>query len=348
MLLYLGMRIQHIQLGRPNIGSFGVFSAFVSYLIDHQVSCPCLDNENFLDALHLLINEMFDKGKYPLQLKTELVKPIHKKQEIHFKKNYRGISLTSCLSKFINNLLLSRLSKCFEELNLSKDNMMGFRPSMRTSNNKVVLKTLIDKQFHKNLCTCFVDFSKAFDTIWRKGLIAKLNSFGIEGKMLNIIKDLYSGHVTVGEFMSDNFKISFGVKQGLSDNFKIPLGVKQGDPPSPFFFNIYMEALCTNLLKIETEASIINDNKVPCLFYYFLEICLYCNLYCKRNIIVLLFITWSAHQKYYLSWTNSMYLSEIHRPVSSTVNSCLNSGKQASSFSDAYDYWNQISNTVVT
>ena len=108
----------------------------------------------------------------------------------------------------------------------------------------------------KKLCTCFVDFSKAFDTIWRKGLIAKLNSFGIEGKMLNIIKDLYSGtngHVnTVGEFMSDTFKIS--------------LGVKQGDPPSPFFFNIYMDELCTNLIETETEAPIINDNKVPCLF----------------------------------------------------------------------------------
>ena len=103
--------------------------------------------------------------------------------------------------------------------------MMGFRPSMRTSNNIFVLKTLIDKYFHKNkkLCTCFINFSTAFDTIWRKGPFDRLNYFGIEGKMLNVIKDLYSGtngHFTVGEFMSDNFKI--------------PFGVKQGDPPSPF------------------------------------------------------------------------------------------------------------------
>ena len=148
--------------------------------------------------------------------------------------------------QFINNLLLSRLSRFFEELNLFKDNMMDFRPSTRTSDNTFVLKTLVDKQFHKNkkLYTCFVDFSKAFDISWRKVLIAKLNSFGIEGKMLNIIKDLYSGtngHVTVGEFISDDFKIS--------------LGVKQGDPPSPFF-NIYMDELCTNLLETETEAPI--------------------------------------------------------------------------------------------
>ena len=61
----------------------------------------------------------------------------------------------------------------------------------------------------------------------------------------------------------------------MFDNFNILLGVKQGDPASPFFFNIYMDELCANLLKIETEAPIINDNKVLCLFYYFLEICQY-------------------------------------------------------------------------
>ena len=49
----------------------------------------------------------------------------------------------------------------------------------------------------------------------------------------------------------------------MSDNLKISLEAKQGDPPSPFFFSIYMDELCTNLLEIETEAPIINDKKVP-------------------------------------------------------------------------------------
>ena len=114
-------------------------------------------------------------------------------------------------------------------------------------NNSIKIKNIYLQLFRR--------LFKSFDTIWRKELTAKLNSFGTEGKMLNIIKDLYSGtngHVTVGEFMSDNFKIS--------------LGVKQGDPYGPFFFNIYMDELCTNLLEIETEAPIINDQKVPYLF----------------------------------------------------------------------------------
>ena len=99
-------------------------------MIKNEVLKICLDNKNILDALHLLINQMFDKGKCLIQLKIELIKPIHKKKKFTLKK-YRGISLTSGLSKFISNLLLSRLPKCFEELNLFKDNMMGFRPSMR-------------------------------------------------------------------------------------------------------------------------------------------------------------------------------------------------------------------------
>ena len=76
----------------------------------------------------------------------------------------------------------------------------------------------------KKLYCCFVKFSKAFDTVWRKGLVAKLKTFGICGKMLNIIENLHlntNGHVTVGDF--------------ISDNLEIMLGVKQGDPPCPFF-----------------------------------------------------------------------------------------------------------------
>ena len=102
---------------------------------------------------------------------------------------------------------------------------------MRTSNNIFILKTLIEKQFMSNskLYCSFVDYSKAFDTVWRKGLIAKIESYGVQGKMLNVIKSLYND-ATAQVKVSDQ----------LSAPFEISLGVKQGDPPSPFFFNIYI------------------------------------------------------------------------------------------------------------
>ena len=74
--------------------------------------------------------------------------------------------------------------------------------------------------------------------------------------MFDIIENLYlntNGHVTVGDFISDNFEIN--------------LGVNQGDPPSPFFFNVYMDELCSDLIQMEQDAPTINDIKIPCLFW---------------------------------------------------------------------------------
>ena len=55
----------------------------------------------------------------------------------------------------------------------------------------------------------------------------------------------------------------------ISDAFEIMLGVKQGDPPTPLFFNIYMNDLCTELLKSSDNSNLIEleDCTVPCLFW---------------------------------------------------------------------------------
>ena len=95
---------------------------------------------------------------------------------------------------------------------------MGFRPRIRTSNNCSVLKTLIDKQFKENerLYSCFIDFSKAFDTVWRKGFLVKVESYGMNGKILNVLRSLYSNtaaHVKLGDAISDTFKIMLVVSK---------------------------------------------------------------------------------------------------------------------------------------
>ena len=55
----------------------------------------------------------------------------------------------------------------------------------------------------------------------------------------------------------------------ISDAFEIMLGVRQGDPPSPLFFNIYMNDFCTELLKSSDNSNLIEpgDCTVPCLFW---------------------------------------------------------------------------------
>ena len=74
--------------------------------------------------------------------------------------------------------------------------------------------------------------------------------------MLNVIETQYSGNVA-----------SVKVGDLISESYKVLTGVKQGDPPSPFFFNIYMNDLCSDLLNSNNiDTPKISDLAVPCLF----------------------------------------------------------------------------------
>ena len=67
------------------------------------------------------------------------------------------------------------------------------------------------------LYLCFMDLKKAFDTVPRNLLFAKLEALGLEGKILNVIKDLYtsnSARIRIGNNMTESFKIEAGVLQG--------------------------------------------------------------------------------------------------------------------------------------
>ena len=110
-------------------------------------------------------------------------------------------------------------------------NQIGFRKGFRTSDHVQVLNTLIGKYIKRAgkyyLSICFVDFSAAFDTIWRNALRYKLTQIGVTGRFFNIIRNMYAS-------------VSFTVKcnDKLTDTFQTSVGVKQGFILSPILFII--------------------------------------------------------------------------------------------------------------
>ena len=192
----------------------------------NEVIKRCTENSSaFSDIIQFLGNELLKFEKYPKLWKTDLIRPIHKKESRSKESNYRGITLSSCVGKSFNAMVLNSISKAFEELDMHLKNwtfsskLNGFQNKYENFNNNLILKTLMDKQFknNQNLYCCFVDFSKAFDTVWRKGLLSNLRSYGIEGKMLNVLHSLYTdttAHVKINNHMSEAFDILLGVKQG--------------------------------------------------------------------------------------------------------------------------------------
>lgn len=108
-----------------------------------------------------------------------------------------------------------------------------------------VLKNLIEIYLNSKLklYCAFVDFKKAFNTIWRCGLWVKLIQHGIEGNVFRIVHQMYQN-----------------VKTCVSDNgnstpfFSSTVGVRQGENLSPLLFAIYVNDLesllnggCTNI-----------------------------------------------------------------------------------------------------
>ena len=168
-----------------------------------------------------------------------IISPIHKKGPKMDPSNYRGISLLSCIYKLFTAIINNRLKFFCKENGILPEHQLGFISGNRTSDAHLILHNLIREQCHKkgkNLYSCFVDFSKAFDSIPRDILFQKLLSKGIKGKVFNLLKKIY---------VNDKSKIKIG--KHLSETIRVNQGVRQGCILSPLLFNIFISDLPTLL-----------------------------------------------------------------------------------------------------
>ena len=215
--------------------------------------------QKFPSVIYKLFNNILTSGNFPSPWQYSILVPIHKKGNIHEAENYRGIAISSCLSKLFTNVLHNRLSQFAADNDLIPSNQIGFRKGFRTSDHILTLKTLIDKYIHtlprKYLYVCFVDFKAAFDTIWRGALLYKLHQHGVGGNLMKVIQSMYS-------------QVYYQVKcnNGLSSPFLSLVGVKQGCVLSPLMFNMFLSDLC-DIFDDPCKPVSLHDVKLNCLLY---------------------------------------------------------------------------------
>ena len=120
------------------------------------------------------------------------------------------------------------------------------------------LKTLIDQSFAKKkpLYACFVDFKKAYDSVWREGLFLKLLEAGFSFKFVKTIQGMYAG-----------LQSCVQLPNGISIPFTSVLGLKQGCNLSPTLFNIFINKLIDVLDNTDGDAPKLGHLLVGCLFY---------------------------------------------------------------------------------
>ena len=98
--------------------------------------------------------------------------------------SFRPISLTSCVSKPFQHIILSRLLFFPESNSILSPGQAGFHPGRSTLDQILYLSQSISDGFNKprpgsRTILSTIDFSKAFDSVWYPALFHKLISAGL-------------------------------------------------------------------------------------------------------------------------------------------------------------------------
>ena len=174
----------------------------------------------FKKSLNHMFNKVFQSGQFPKSWADGLIIPLHKKGIKTDVNNYRGIIISSCISKVLLRILTKRIDNFMSQSEKWSIFQCGFKKDHRTEDNLFVLNTIHDKYvkgMKKDIYIAFIDFSKFFDKINRDMMMYKILRYGINGPLYNIIKSLYhcTGYqVKIGEDVSPMFYGNNGLKQG--------------------------------------------------------------------------------------------------------------------------------------
>ena len=180
-------------------------------------------------------NTVLKTGIIPDSWIEGIIRPIYKNNENpRNPENYQPITILSCFGKLFTAVLNLRLNNFLKHNDILEENQAGFRAGYSTTDHIFTLHTLTEllKSKHKKLYCSFIDFSKAFDSVWRVRPWMKLIKNGVNGNFFRIIYSLYQ-----------NIKSCIVFSGSQSSFFQSYCGVRQGEDLSPALSSLFLNDL---------------------------------------------------------------------------------------------------------
>ena len=152
--------------------------------------------------------------------------------------NYRTISLISHPSKVMRKIMLNRLKPQAEMI--IAEEQAGFRAGRSTTEQIFNLRILCEKYLQRpqDLYHVFMDFKKAFNSVWHAALWTIMKKYNISTNLIRVSKSLYDKATSAVPFNST-----------IADWFRTTAGVREGCLLSSTLFNIFLERIMTDALE---------------------------------------------------------------------------------------------------
>ena len=182
----------------------------------------------------MLFNLIWQTETVPEHWRQGVVVSIHKAGSKTDPSNYRPITLLPVLDKLYMTILTKRLQACVP----LHDHQFAFREKRGTIdalfclNEPIRLRTAQGKPTY----VLFHDIKKAYDTVWRDGLLYKLHHKGVQGRMWRMIKNMYNSARSAPR-----------LEGSVGESYAIHQGVAQGCPMSPILFDVFIDGLIESL-----------------------------------------------------------------------------------------------------
>ena len=164
-----------------------------------------------------LSNMMYIQGGFPSELNTSIFITLPKVNGATKCEKHRTISLMSHITKLVLRIVINRIrGRTLQEVSPEQ---YGFMTDKATRNAIFVLKRLVERSVkkQKDVYTCFIDYSKAFDTVKHDSLVELLQSLDVDEADTRLLTNLYwtqTAAVRCDKDMSEWKSINQGVRQG--------------------------------------------------------------------------------------------------------------------------------------